>query len=202
LSKLFFPLHQIDGMKCLLLFALVTILVGSCSKSVEQNSPGKKDIYYQDLHDTVLDYNHDLHLDLDNNETEDFNFYVSDDDIRMKLEFRVRTLNEAMLVTAAFEPKVFETGEMLQVADNSKYGWSRNSAYLAYWNYTDSTAPVWEGAWNNHTNKFLAVKVKQSNEYYVGWIRISASPTGSKLLFHDCAVSKMPGVTIKAGTRD
>ena len=186
-------------MKKLLLFVFASLLFGACSKDLEQSGESEKKVYYKSLNEAQLDYNNDLHLDLNNDGKEDFNFFVSDDIVRKKLEFRVRTLNGSLLVGAGLAPKVFEKEEVLQIETNSKYTWTPNNAYLAYRIYTDESTTVWEGAWMNQVNKFMAVKIKSGNLYYTGWIRISIGGLQPKLIIHDYGYSKIADSAIKAG---
>jgi hypothetical protein len=104
------------------------LLFAACSKDIEQWGETEKKVYYKSLNDAQLDFNHDLKLDLNNDGNEDFNFYVSDNVDREKLEFRVRTLNGSLLIGAGLAPKVFEKEEVLQIETNSKYTWTPNNA--------------------------------------------------------------------------
>ena len=186
-------------MKKLLLFVFASLLFGACSKDLEQRVESEKKVYYKSLNDAQLDYNHDLKLDLNNDGKEDFNFFVSDDFERKKLEFRVRTLNGSLLIGADLAPRVFEKEEALEIETNSKYTWTPNNAYIAYRIYTDESTAVWEGAWMNQVNKFMAVKIKSGNLYYTGWIRISIGGLQPKLIIHDYGYSKIADLAIKAG---
>ena len=108
-----------------------------------------------------------------------------------------------MLFADNVSPRVFNETEKIAAADAETYTWTKNNAFLATRVYTpDPAFSYWEGAWKDKTSKYLAVKLKAGNQFYTGWIRISAGGTQSKMIIHDFGYSKTANAEIKAGDKN
>lgn len=189
-------------MNRLLIIVLALCLLASCSKEPEQKPEEKKEVIYKNLGNKDVDYENSMHLDLNDDGTEDLIFAASviENYLVEKLEFRAYTLNGSQLLSKNMIPKVFNKDELITSVNNHPYEWSSKNAFLAYRLYTDDPSrPAWEGAWMDKTNKYLGVKIKSPNAFHTGWVRISAGGMLSKLILHDYAYNKVTSKDIKAG---
>jgi len=55
------------------------------------------------------------------------------------------------------------------------------------------------GNWQNKTNKYLGVRVKEAGLWYYGWIRLDVNNTGTSVTIKDYAIYKPGGHSITAG---
>jgi hypothetical protein len=76
--------------------------------------------------------------------------------------------------------------------------WQISSIVLAEKISTDSGSS-WEGLWKNASHNYLPIQVEKNGRLYHGWIELSFSTTGEKLVLHRAAISSEEEKTVKAG---
>jgi hypothetical protein len=117
-----------------------------------------------------------------------------------KLEFRAYTLNGSLIYNKGIIPKVFNESEKISADNTHDFSWTKTNVFLANRLYSeDPSNPIWEGAWKDKINKYLAVKVKANDKYYTGWIRMSIGGIHSKIILHEYAFNKIADADINAG---
>ncbi len=182
--------------------ALAIMLAVGCKEKKAIEIPSRNDVEYTDLKDCVVDYNTPQVLDLNKDGTADFHVvsvFVYDNS-NDQLEFKAISMNENMIYTDYLAPKVFDKNETISANNSIAFNWNRYNPILVTRIFTiDPANSYWEGAWKNKTEKYLGIKVKVNGESYSGWISISYSPNSSRIILHDCALSKKAGVDIVAG---
>ena len=185
---------------------IASIFMAACSKT-EHPVVTNDHFYYKNLGDYTVDYDNGLLLDMNNDGTTDCAFATTmkqnpiDNSVE-KLEFKTHTYNGSELFLDQLSPRAFSDKETISTTDGAVYKWKRNNALVVTRLYTNNPAvSYWEGAWKDKTDKYLGVKVKASDKYYTGWIRLSIGGEQSKIIVHDYALSKTADIDIKAGDR-
>lgn len=185
-----------------ILAALVIMLAVGCKDKEAIEIPSRNDVTYQDLKNSVVDYDTPLVLDLNKDGTGDFHLvsvfvYNNSND---QLEFKAISTNENMIYTDYLTPKVFNKHDTISANNSLAFSWNRYNPILITRIFTiDPANNYWEGEWKDKTEKYLGVKVKSNGGFHTGWIRISYSPHSSRIIVHDAALSKKAEADIIAG---
>lgn len=186
-----------------LILLLVFFAMFAC-KDKKVELPESPAVQYQNLKNFNLNFENSLALDINKDGVRDFSFVASfvEGSGNNRMEFTALVENENVVLADARTPKVLNKNEQISIDPQSRFGWSKFNPILAFRIYTlDPAQHYWEGEWKDQEEKYLGVKVKTNGQYYSGWIRISTSKATSKLIIHDCAVSKVPNVEILAGAK-
>lgn len=189
-------------MKALSFLMALSLFVFSCERN---NEDVPVTMEYINLENAEVYHNHNLDIDLDKDGIKDFyvttQFISYTEDDRIQYIITPRNDNRSLLEHGNV-PKAFEQDAIISKNSPSPYLWASGNALLIERVVPlDIAKSYWEGAWKDKMSKYLAVQVNKDEKLYNGWIRISVSPTYSRLIIHDAAISKTPDVGIKAGQK-
>ncbi|HZF65118.1 MAG TPA: hypothetical protein VEZ55_11550 [Chitinophagaceae bacterium] len=57
----------------------------------------------------------------------------------------------------------------------------------------------WDGIWKTANHRYLAIRLKENNRVYFGWIELSFDKVGEKIILHRAALCREANREIKAG---
>jgi hypothetical protein len=184
---------------CLLLF--------SCKKETNNTpplQPTHPEMYYKDLNNAeVKRGGNTAVLDIDGDGSIDFSMgvlLVGDPVlVRDRVQFIANsTVKRNLLNNAADESPVLNYGDSIGKTHNN-YSWFEISSILLAEKIITYNGNFWEGVWKNADHKFLPVQIEKDGKIYHGWIELSFSTQGEKLILHRSAISKQQDVSIAAG---
>jgi hypothetical protein len=186
-------------MKTIVSVLLITFLI-SCGKEDAAVTPTAT-VEYINLRDTVLQSNQ-IVFDFNKDSKPDLMFYIESvsGTPHDYGEFRVVPQIESGVLAKEATPKVLNKDDMILFENNPGYNWIDDPVILATRYYPIQLEnSYWDGAWKNVQNKYLGMQLTKDNKKYSGWIRISVVNDKSRMILHDAAIRKEPGVSIAAG---
>ncbi|MGN6165332.1 MAG: hypothetical protein ACTHOF_12400 [Flavisolibacter sp.] len=80
------------------------------------------------------------------------------------------------------------------------YTWYNASSILLSQKTITMTLPAyWEGQWKDVSHRFIAIQLQKLDGLYNGWIEVSFSMAGERLILHKAAICKEPNKNVLAG---
>jgi hypothetical protein len=199
-------LYKRLSMVRLILFFVLAVFVVSCKKVVEPEEEFIPKMNYLDLSDTALVFGgRTIVLDLDGNGEKDvlFGTQLVGDPINQqdKRQWLVTVSFYANLaINSNGKMPVMRRMDVIPIANFSGYEWyNANEALLAQRVEDMSGAVYWEGDWKQSDHHYIPIQVNRNNALYNGWIEVSFSISGEKLILHKAAICQVENRPIAAG---
>lgn len=177
----------------------------ACSKK-DTDVPQQAQIVFKDLNNTLVTQNTPLSIDLDGDGQNDFRISTllitrGIDDV---LEYlAVSNVANKVLVTETGIPACKEEGVWIRATHEGSYQWDALEPAVLMSRIFPGNDPLhdlFEGTWNQQTNKYLPVQLVKQGAVYNGWIKLSFKGTAPKgIIVHNAAYNKIAGQPIKAG---
>lgn len=194
-------------MKPLLIGSLFCLAICGCKKPVLKPEPPvdvHPQMMYKDLQNAEVSFNHrSKTIDVDGDGQSDFSFGVLllGDPVlqRDRIQFYAYSgVQRNLLNDANDQSPVLNSMDTISIKHQG-YDWWQISAIVLAEKIITYTDTYWDGLWKNASHKYLPIQVEKSGKLYQGWIELSFSTTGEKLVLHKAALCKEEGKTIKAG---
>ena len=193
-------------MKPVLPALLLFLVLQSCDKDPATviPSPLPMTMQYTDLHNVEVSPGHPKAIDINQDGITDFSFgtlLVGDPVlVRDRVQYYAYSkIGTYYLSDANDQSPVLVKGNEISL-QHPGYNWFEISAIvLAEKVITMTQPPFWQGLWKEADHKYLPFQVKKEGLLFHGWIELSFNMFTEKLILHKAAISKIAGVTVKAG---
>ncbi|MGZ5253253.1 MAG: hypothetical protein ACXWV4_02660 [Flavitalea sp.] len=177
------------------------IILGSCKKG--NDTPSNISVEFFDLENIVAKYQQPVVLDLTKDGRTDFSFGVllvgdpvlQRDRYQFYVSSRVKT---NLLNDANDESPMLNKGDLIAL-NLEGYTWYEVSAIVLTEKIVTNQSTTWNGRWTNANHKFLPIQIDKEGKLFNGWIELSFDKTEENIILHKAALSKTPGVSIRAG---
>ena len=193
-------------MRKILIIATTSVLLLACSKKPPFNPPGPShpQMTYKNLADKEVKYGQLQYVDIDNDGSNDFKFSVLlvGDPIlqRDRVQFYVNSgIKRNLLNNQVDESPLLSKGDSVKKI-HTGYTWWEISSIVLVEKIIENTGSHWEGLWKNANHQYLPVQIEKNNKLYHGWIELSFSTAGEKLILHKSAISTEEDKAVQAGT--
>jgi hypothetical protein len=185
------------------------VLLSSCKKSVDTvvlpppPTEPHPQMIYKNLKDAEVQYLQTKTVDVTNDGAADFVFGVRllGDPVlqRDRRQFVVNSgVQRNLLNNAADQSPVLNKLDTIGKRHEDYQWWQISSVVLAEKIITYS-GTYWDGLWTNANHNYLPIQVEKNGRLFHGWIELSFSTTGEKLILHRAAISAEEEKTVKAG---
>jgi hypothetical protein len=192
-------------MRYALALVFLSLAFVSCRKDPDLPPPEDPHpaMSYKDLQNAEVKYQQPKFFDLDNDGTTDFYFNVLlvGDAIgqRDRMQFYANSGIRRNLLNDAYDQSPILSKPDSISKQMPGYTWWEVSAILLAEKIIDNNGSHWDGAWQKADHKYLPIQIQDHDKVYHGWIELSFSTTGEKLILHKAALCKEEGKTVKAG---
>lgn len=198
-------MNQGKTIALILLTAVSARTVLSCRKPVAEPVPEPSMTYIQ-FGDRIIQYGiAPLVIDVNGDQVTDFVFGVTlvGDPIRKedRREYRVSSGVDTYVPVNAQEQLLrLQAGDPVTVTGYPDYNWWPVTSSVLM-QRVENTAGVirWEGWWMGTQKRYLPFRLFTANNWYAGWIEITANPAHGCVVVHRLGISKTPGISIQAG---
>lgn len=194
-------------MKKLLPLALVTLALTSCDKEEKIAEP--LTIEHVTINQSFKHYA-PIHLDVNNDGKTDFAFsnVLYSDERGAHTLFYVRPLegNEVLLDTQPTNLHIglwhagLQEGETVLENSAANQQWASGLVYLMDIRKDSDTFTFYEGPAANETTPYIAVRIKDGENYKLGWFKLKYDLGDEKLHVVEAAFAKA-GIVLKTGQR-
>ena len=193
-------------MRKILIIAIASVLFLACSKKppINPSGPSHPQMAYTNLADKEVKYGQVQFVDIDNDGSNDFKFgvlLVGDPILqRDRVQFYVNSgIKRNLLNNQVDESPILSKGDSVKKFHTGYTWWEISSIVLAE-KIIENTGSHWEGLWKMADHKYLPIQIEKNNKLYHGWIELSFSTTGEKLILHKAAISTEEDKAVQAGT--
>jgi len=192
-------------MRKILIIAIASVLFLACSKKPPINPPGPShpQMAYTNLADKEVKYGQVQFVDIDNDGSNDFRLgvHLVGDPIlqRDRVQFYVNSgIKRNLLNNQVDESPILSKGDSVKKF-HTGYTWWEISSIVLVEKIIENTGSHWEGLWKMADHKYLPIQIEKNNKLYHGWIELSFSTTGEKLILHKAAISTEEDKAVQAG---
>ena len=181
------------------------LTVPSCKKPVSEPVPAPP-MTYISFNDRIVQYGvPPLVIDINGDQVTDFVFGVIlvGDPIRKedRREYRVSSGTDTELpVNAQEQVSRLNAGDMIAAGNFPDYNWWPVTSTVLMQRVENMAGVIrWEGWWMNAQKKYLPFRLHQANDWYNGWVELTADPALGCVVVHRLAICNMPGIAVQAG---
>ena len=192
-------------MRKVLIIAISGVLLLACSKKppIQPPAPSHPVMTYTNLSDKEVKYGQLQFVDIDSDGSNDFKFSVLlvGDPIlqRDRVQFYVNSgIKRNLLNNQIDESPMLSKGDSVKKIHDGYTWWEISSIVLAE-KIIDNSGSHWEGLWKNADHAYLPIQIEKNSNLYHGWVELSFSTTGEKLILHKAAVSTEEDKAVQAG---
>ncbi len=190
----------------LILFITAAAITGpSCQKPAPVSVPAPSMTYMQFNNRIVQFGTPPLVIDINGDQVTDFVFGVTlvGDPIRKedRREYRVSSgVDTEVPVNAQEQLRRLNAGDTISAGAYPDYNWWPVTSSVLMQRVENMAGTIrWEGWWMGAQKKYLPFRLHHANDWYNGWVELTAGPAMGCVVVHRLAICKTPGIAVQAG---
>lgn len=176
----------------------------ACTKT-KTESLTAPEMIYTNLEDVEAGLYHSIIIDADKDGRGDIIFYgtpIADPVFRLeKIQLSAGSDRHSQLyMNENNGTPLYRKGDFINRTPLPNHNWWEvNEAQLAQKVTTESGGTYWNGDWKEAFHHYLAFRSAAADGLHAGWIELSIDQYNDRIILHRCAISKKPGLAVKAG---